>query len=179
MCEYTSQHEAGAAPDHDDNQTSGASSAAPAPERSARTAAAAWEAALRTVHAILRDMEQEMDDAGLPLTWYDVLIQLHAADESGLRMKDLADRVVLSRSGLTRLVDRMEEAALVRRNRSKGDRRGFNVVLTPAGRERFEALRPGHLESIELHFGQHLDEGDARAVIDAMRKVREGRRRED
>ena len=71
----------------------------------------AWEAVIRTVGSLLKTFETELQDAvGLPLPWYDVLVQLSSAPDGRLRMQALADSVVLSRSGLTRLIDRMEKA---------------------------------------------------------------------
>ena len=85
----------------------------------------AWEAVLRTVGSLLKIFERELEEAeGLPLPWYDVLIQLSAAPDGRLRMQALAESVVLSRSGLTRLIDRMEKAGMVDREHSTEDRRG-------------------------------------------------------
>ena len=84
-----------------------------------------WEAFLRTQAAIVRRLEREMMETdGLPLPWYDVLIQLYATPEKRLRMQVLAESVVLSRSGVTRLIDRLEREGLVRREASPEDRRG-------------------------------------------------------
>lgn len=135
----------------------------------------AWEAVLRTVGSLLKTFERELQEAeGLPLPWYDVLIQLSAAPDGRLRMQALADSVVLSRSGLTRLIDRMEKAGLVEREHSTEDRRGYYTVLTEEGRRVFLRAKPVHERGISEHFTKYLDDGDARAVVAAFTKVRRG-----
>ena len=133
---------------------------------------AAWEALLRTVSALLRTFERELRESeGLPLPWYDVLIQLHEAPEGRLRMQALADSVVLSRSGLTRLIDRMEKAGLVRREHSTEDRRGYYAILTEEGQRVILRARPVHHLGIREHFTRHLDDADVQALRTALTKV--------
>ena len=137
----------------------------------------AWEAVIRTVGSLLKTFERELQEAeGLPLPWYDVLVQLSVAPDGRLRMQALADSVVLSRSGLTRLIDRMEKAALVEREHCADDRRGYNAVLTEEGRRVFLRAKPVHEHGIHEHFTRYLDEVDARAVVAAFAKVRQGNR---
>ena len=137
----------------------------------------AWEAVIRTVGSLLKTFERELQGAeGLPLPWYDVLIQLSAATDGRLRMQALADSVVLSRSGLTRLIDRMEKAGLVEREHSTEDRRGYYAVLTEEGRRVFLRAKPVHERGIYEHFTRYLDDRDARAVVAAFTKVRQGNR---
>jgi len=137
----------------------------------------AWEAVIRTVGSLLKTFETELQDAvGLPLPWYDVLVQLSSAPDGRLRMQALADSVVLSRSGLTRLIDRMEKADLVEREHCTDDRRGYYAVLTEEGRRAFLGAKPVHEHGIYEHFARHLDGGDARAVVAAFAKVRQGNR---
>ena len=78
-----------------------------------------------------------------------------------MRMQDLADRLVLSRSGVTRLVDRLEAAGLIERASCPSDRRGTFAVLTEAGRHAFEEARPFVDRAVEEHFGRHLDATEA------------------
>ena len=128
---------------------------------------------MRTIGSLLKSFEEELQEAvGLPLTWYDVLIQLHGAPEGQLRMQGLADSVVLSRSGLTRLIDKMEKAGLVRREPSKEDRRGYYALLTEEGRTVFLRARPIHRRGIVKHFSRHLDDSDVQALYTALTKVR-------
>jgi DNA-binding MarR family transcriptional regulator len=133
---------------------------------------AAWVGFLR-VHAALvdvlgRELEQE---AGLPLSWYDVLVQLTVAPEGRLRMQDLADAVILSKSGLTRLVDRMETAGLVARTSCPSDRRGTFAEITPAGTRALEEARPTHHRGIAEHFASHLGERELTALRRATEKL--------
>ena len=133
----------------------------------------AWESVITTVGSLLKIFEQELQTAeGLPLAWYDVLIQLSGAPEGQLRMQALAGNVILSRSGLTRLIDRMESAGLVRRESCEEDRRGYYAILTGQGRQVFEQAKPIHEKGIHEHFTRHLDESDLQAVAAAFAKVR-------
>jgi DNA-binding MarR family transcriptional regulator len=123
-----------------------------------------------TAHArINRELERELErDGGLPLPWYDVLLQLAEAPDRRLRMADLAEAVLLSRSGLTRLVDRLEKAGLVRREPSPDDLRGTYTVLTAAGVHRLRAAVPVHVAGIRAHFLDRLDDDRLRALDDAL-----------
>ena len=98
---------------------------------------AVWREFLEAHAIVVGALEAELDaERDLPLAWYDVLVSLAEAPERRLRMQDLAGRVLFSRSGLTRLLDRMVSAGLVRRERCDDDRRGTFAVLTAAGSRR-------------------------------------------
>jgi DNA-binding MarR family transcriptional regulator len=113
----------------------------------------AWRSFLRAHAFVLRRLERDLVEAtGLPLTWYDVLLQLAEAPQRRLRMADLADRILLSRSGLTRLVDRLQAEGLVTREPYPGDARGLYTVLTPAGFERLRGAAPTHLAGVQEHW---------------------------
>jgi DNA-binding MarR family transcriptional regulator len=128
---------------------------------------------METQAAVFARLSDEMRDAhGTPLTWYDVLLHLGEVDGQRLRMGDLARAVVISKSGLTTLVDRMQAAGLVRREIPPGDRRAIDVVLTDAGRERFATLRAFHREGIRRHFTQHISERDAEELIAVLGRLR-------
>ena len=86
-------------------------------------------------------------------------------------MNALADRILYSKSGFTRVVDRMEEAGLVRRARPEHDRRSILVVLTDKGTETMEHARRYHRDGIERHFSQHLSERDIKALTSALEKI--------
>jgi DNA-binding MarR family transcriptional regulator len=113
---------------------------------------AAWRLFLRAHAHLSRVLEGELLAAHhLPLPSYDVLVQLAEAPGRRLRMTELADRVLLSRSGLTRLVDRLEKDGLVERQACPGDARGTHAVLTEAGLARLREASPTHLRGIQQH----------------------------
>jgi len=129
----------------------------------------AWRGVLFASSRTLRIAELELiERAGFPLTWLDVLAQLYDASEDGLRMQELEQRSLFTRSGLTRLVDRIEAAGLVRREAVSGDRRGVRVVLTAEGRQRHDAAFVDHLKVIEREFGRRLTVAQQRAVAEAL-----------
>lgn len=131
-----------------------------------------WRAFLRAHAAVLRELERELDrDADLPLSWYDVLLTLAEAPGRRLRMAELADRVLLSRSGLTRLVDRIEQAGLVRRERSTDDARGTYTVLLPAGLRRLRAAAPVHLAGIQQHWLSRFDDDELRTLGELLARL--------
>lgn len=148
----------------------GGVSSAPGTE-AGRSGAEVWELLLRTVTGLLRTFEDDMKAEGFALAWYDVLIQLAVAPEHRLRMQDLADAIVLTRSGMTRLIDRMEKAGLVRREPVADDRRGAYAVLTEQGRSAYARLAEDHHRKIEERFSSRLSDADLRALRRAMRKI--------
>jgi DNA-binding MarR family transcriptional regulator len=111
---------------------------------------------------------------GLPLSSYEVLLFLADAPDGRLRMSELADGVLLSRSGLTRLVDRMEREGLLRRERCADDARGYNAVITDEGRELFRRARRTHLDGVRERFLGHLSEPDRAALAEIWEKVQPG-----
>src|SRR3954465_12958355 len=114
----------------------------------------AWRLYFESALALTDVLSSELErDAGLPLRWYDVLIHLEETPE-GLRMNELAERILYSKSGFTRVVDRMEEAGLVRRVRPDNDRRSFLIVLTDTGRETMEYARRHPRNASQHHFSQ-------------------------
>lgn len=124
-----------------------------------------WEDFVRAHAAIFSRLEHEMEvEQGLPLRWYEVLLRLSRAPDGSMRMQDLAEVVLQSKSGLSRLVDRMEEAGLVSRQSCPSDKRGINAVMTPAGRHRLRKAAPLHVRGIEQHFGRHLVPAEAAAL---------------
>ena len=133
---------------------------------------AVWQAFLQTHAVVLRKLESELQaEQQLPLTWYDVLINLNNDPRGGLRLQDLAQAIVLSQSGLTRLLDRMEQAGLVARKPCPHDRRGAYAIITPAGKTVLKQAEPVHLRSIEEHFMQHLEAVDIEALHQALSKI--------
>ena len=105
---------------------------------------------------------------GFPLTWLDVLAQLYDAPGNKLRMQEIEERSLFTRSGITRLVDRIEAAGLVCREPVAGDRRGVLVGLTAEGIRRHQEAFAAHLPVIEREFGRRLTLDQQRAVADAL-----------
>ena len=116
---------------------------------------------LRAHAALTKTLDAQLEAAhGLPLSSYEVLVRLADADGERMRMCDLADSIVLSRSGLTRLVDRLERDGLIARRSCSSDARGAFACLTPRGREVLEAARTTHLAGVrELFLGRLSERG--------------------
>lgn len=126
-----------------------------------RTELDVWRSFLRAHAHITRVLEGELLAAQrLSLASYDVLVQLSEAPGHRLRMTELADAVLLSRSGVTRLVDRLERSGLVARARVDSDGRGVEAVLTQLGYDRLRAATGTHLSGVARHFAGRLDESD-------------------
>ncbi len=122
---------------------------------------AAWRGLLRSHAAVVRDLDAELrTNHDLSLHEYEVLLTLAGAPEGRMRMSDLATEVVLSQSGLTRLVDRLVRDGFVVRRRCDGDRRGLNAELTDAGRLRYTEARVTHLAGVRKRFLGHFDEAE-------------------
>jgi len=133
---------------------------------------AVWRRFLEAHAVVVGALEAELAEArDLPLAWYDVLVSLHEAPDRRLRMQDLASRVLFSRSGLTRLVDRMVDAGYVTREPCTDDRRGTFAVLTAAGAECLRASSGVHLRGVRDHFVRHLDAADVAALSVALGKI--------
>ncbi|MBK9344661.1 MAG: MarR family transcriptional regulator [Dehalococcoidia bacterium] len=133
---------------------------------------AAWRTFL-TAHArVTALLEDELQrERELPLTWYDVLLHLREAPERRLRMTELAAAVLLSKSGLTRLVDRMYAAGLVNRSPDGDDRRGRWVMLTPQGKKRLREAGPVHVRGINRHFIDYLTPEAAQGMTEALARI--------
>ena len=133
----------------------------------------AWRALITAHAAAIERIERELFEAGLPpLGWYDVLLELWRAPGGRLRMHELARAVVLSRSGLTRLVDRLEKACLLRREPTPEDGRGSFAVLTDEGARMREKMWPVYAEGIAKHFGAHISDEEAQVLTRALGRVR-------
>jgi DNA-binding MarR family transcriptional regulator len=132
----------------------------------------AWRSFLR-LHATLIDLlERDLARAGVvPLSWYDVLVALVQAPERRLRMHELAEAMVLNRSSVTRLVDRLEEAGLLTRQPTPGDRRGAFAVLTEQGLEALRTAWPFYANGIDQRFGRQLSESEATTITEAFRRL--------
>ncbi len=129
----------------------------------------AWRAFLDAQASLLRRLEADLvNEEDITLAEYDVLVQLSFATDGRLRMTELSDHVRLSRSGLTRLVDRLVKTGLVKRGRCASDRRGTYAILTPAGTVRLRHASPVHLRGIREHFSRRLSPAQLSAVATAL-----------
>ena len=130
-----------------------------------------WRLFFESSMALIDMLDTELQEAvGIPQRWYDVLVQLEEAPD-GLPMNELAERILYSKSGFTRVVDRMEEAVLVRRVRPEHDRRSILVLLTEEGTRTMERARLHHRDGIDRHFSRHLTDAEVRALTKALEKV--------
>jgi DNA-binding MarR family transcriptional regulator len=115
--------------------------------------------------ALLELMDRELqEDCGLPLAWYDVMIEVYRSPGHSIRMSELADRVLLSRSWITRRVRQLEDAGLLTRTPAPDDQRGIIASLTDAGLDTFRKLERSHTASINRHFATHLSPEDAELI---------------
>jgi DNA-binding MarR family transcriptional regulator len=133
---------------------------------------AAWRGLFRAHAHLTRTLDTDLVSAhGLPLTSYEVLLYLADSPDGRLRMSELADSVLLSRSGLTRLVDRLERQQLLRRESCSSDRRGSYATITQRGRALFDRARVTHLEGVRRRFLSHLSEDELRWLGDVWRRT--------
>jgi len=141
-------------------------------EERSRLAVGAWAALLQVHAALVPRLDRALQQAvGLPLSWYDVLLELAAAPGRRLTMSELAQRVVLSRTRVSRIVDELVTAGLVGREGNPEDGRSAFAVMTAAGLARYRAAAPHYLASIEREFAAGLTDGELAAVGAALRKV--------
>lgn len=132
----------------------------------------AWALLLATHATLVERIETALCAADLPpLAWYDVLWELEKAEDGKVRMSELAERVVLSRSNLTRLADRLEKAKLLRRESCVDDKRGAYCAITKAGLQMREKMWPVYRQQINHLFGIHLDAEEAKIMTQVFEKV--------
>jgi DNA-binding MarR family transcriptional regulator len=138
----------------------------PSPER-----LRAWRLYVESALALLDRLDAELEQAvGISQRWYDVLVHLEESPQ-GIPMNELAERILYSKSGFTRVVDRMEEAGLVHRTRPENDRRTIPIVLTDKGTKTLEEARRHHRDGIQRHFAQHLTNADIKALTHTLEKI--------
>lgn len=132
----------------------------------------AWAVLLAAHATLVERIEAALAAAKLPpLAWYDALWELEKAEGGKLRMHELARRVVLSRSNLTRLADRLEDARLVAREDTPHDRRGYHCAITPAGLAMRKKMWPVYRAEIERLFSRHITLEEARTIGDALARA--------
>ncbi len=135
---------------------------------------AAWRGMLEAHAALISRLDAELErDHGLPLSSYEVLMYLSDSEDGRLRMGELAERLLLSRSGITRLVDRLERQGLVERRRCDDDGRGFNAELTEAGWQKIGVARPAHLAGVRRHFLARIEEPELATLASVWARLKE------
>jgi DNA-binding MarR family transcriptional regulator len=145
------------------------------PDEFTDTELGAWRGLLRVYWSLFRALDAEMEAKhGLPLTSYEVLIHLADAPEGKMRMRDLAEAALLSRSGLTRLVDRLERDGLIERASCPSDARGAYAVLTDKGRGLLAEARPAHRHGVRRRFLERFDEDELLQLGDFWERVLPG-----
>ena len=136
---------------------------------------AAWRGFLRTHAALVKALDAELVAAHeLPLSSYEVLLHLDNATEERMRMSELADSVLLSRSGVTRLVDRLVAEGLIERAACATDRRGWFAALTDPGRARLREARPTHLAGVRKLFLRRFSELELDELAGFWERVQPG-----
>src|SRR3954453_20774810 len=136
------------------------------------TDAAAWAGLLRVHAALVPVLDRELQSAcGLPLTWYDVLLELNSAPGRRLSMGELGRVAVVSRTRVSRVVDALEAAGLVGREANPEDRRSAFATITEAGRARLREAAPVYLDGIQRHFTSRMSAAESRTVAQALEKV--------
>ena len=132
---------------------------------------AAWRSMLIAHSRVLRAIETELAAAGaIPLTWYDVLLELNAAREP-LRMQELSERVVLSRTRISRLVAELETRGYVTRRPDPDDGRSILVAIDKAGKAALAHAAPIYMAGIDRHFTQHLSASQQRSIATGLNRV--------
>lgn len=126
-----------------------------------------------TVHTRLGErVEQDLKQAGLPtFEWYDVLVALKQAPNQRLRLSELAEVLLVNRTNVTRLVDRLEKASLIQREACQDDRRGAFAVLTEAGLAMQQTMWKVYSRSIMEYFARHLEDQEVKVMAIALQRI--------
>src|SRR3954453_1089134 len=131
-----------------------------------------WGALLKVHAALVPRLDRELQAThGLPLTWYDVLLELNAAPERRLTMGQLGSVTAVSRTRVSRVVDQLVQAGLVAREPNPDDGRSAFAALTPAGRAGLREAAPTYVAAVHREFADHLNEREAEVLARALRKV--------
>jgi len=131
----------------------------------------AWQAFLTAGALVERRVEQQLKEQGLSLLQHEVLVRLALAEDGELRMTELADSVVSSKSGLTYQIGQMEKVGLVRRRNCKFDVRGVFACLTDVGRAKLDEVAPGHVATVRQYLIDTLDGGQLDNLAETLEKV--------
>lgn len=133
----------------------------------------AWGALTRTHAAIVGRLQEALAASDFPpLPWYEVLATVAEAPEQRLRMGELAEALVITRGGLTKLVDRLIKAGLLERTFCETDRRVSYATLLPAGRDMLDEMRPVVVAELRLTFAANLSDSQADDLRETLDRVR-------
>lgn len=133
----------------------------------------AWRASMEAILTLIARFDEDFRaEVGIDVRTYDVLLHVFNAGGAGMRMTDLAREVVITKTGLTSLIDRLEARALVRRRPDQSDRRAFRVTLTADGERMFRAAARVHVAGIHDRMGQYMSDEEARLVADVFERVK-------
>ncbi|MFC7496806.1 MULTISPECIES: MarR family winged helix-turn-helix transcriptional regulator [unclassified Nocardioides] len=131
-----------------------------------------WGALLKVHATLVPRLDRELQDAhGLPLTWYDVLVELNSAPDRRLTMGQLGAVAAVSRTRVSRVVDELTRAGLVTRESNPDDGRSAFATLTPAGRAALRKAAPTYVAAVRREFADHLTAREAEILAGALRKV--------
>ena len=131
-----------------------------------------WGALLKVHAALVPRLDRELQEAhGLPLTWYDVLLELNSAPERRLTMGQLGSVAAVSRTRVSRVVDELVRAGLVSREPNPDDGRSAFAALTPAGRAALRKAAPTYVAAVHREFADHLTAHETEVLAGALRKV--------
>jgi DNA-binding MarR family transcriptional regulator len=131
-----------------------------------------WGALLKTHAALVPRIDHELQEThGLPLTWYDVLLELNTAPERRLTMGQLGSVAAVSRTRVSRVVDELVRAGLVAREPNPDDGRSAFAALTPAGRTTLRKAAPTYVAAVHREFADHLTVREADVLAGELRKV--------
>ena len=140
----------------------------------------AWRAIMVMHGAVVPVLDNEMREAvGLDVPTYDALLHTYEAGPSGIRMTDLAEKVVRTKSGLTTVVDRLEDRDLLERVPDPEDRRATRITLTEHGMKMFRGAAKVHMAGISEHFAEMVTDDEARVVADVLERVAKEARSQD
>jgi len=134
----------------------------------------AWRMAMEAVWALMARFDEDFrESVGIDVKTYDVLLHTYNAGEDGVRMTVLAREVVVTKAGLTAMIDRLEDKGLVARTADPHDRRAIRVTLTSEGERTFRAAAKVHLAGIRQRFSAHMSEDEARTIAHVFSRVRQ------
>ncbi|GAC1492113.1 MAG: MarR family winged helix-turn-helix transcriptional regulator [Candidatus Limnocylindrales bacterium] len=131
----------------------------------------AWRAFLRAHAMISRSLDRDLEDAGLSLAGYGVLLMLSEAPDARLRLHEVAEQIGLTKSGLSRLIDRLEARGFVERHACELDKRGQYAAVTASGRRAFRRAAPRHLAQIASQFADHLGPAELAILTPALERI--------